>query len=38
MAAPFGTVDGAPRQRLGMKGQTQDIERLAEQTRRDALQ
>ena len=38
MAAPFGEVDGARRQRLGMKGEPQDVEGLAEQPRRDALQ
>ena len=31
MAAPFGEIDGARRQRLGVKGEPQDVEGLAEQ-------
>ena len=38
MPGPFGEVDGTPRQRLGVKGQTQNVEGLAEQPRRDAFQ
>ena len=37
-AAPFGEVDGARRQRLGVKGEPQHVEGLAEQPLRNALQ
>ncbi len=38
MARPFREIDGARRQRLGVKSEPQNVEGLAEQSRRNALQ
>ena len=38
MRAPFGEVDRARRQPLGVKGKPQDVEGLPEQMRRDAFE
>src|SRR5258707_4289727 len=37
MARPFGEGDGARRQPFGMKSETPNVERLAQQPRRDIL-
>ena len=38
MRSPFGEIDGARRQALGMKGEPQDVKRLAQQALGHALQ
>ena len=38
MRGPFGEIDGARRQRLGVKGQPQDVEGLPEQALRNAFE